>query len=609
MALTKISNEVIEQNLENYLKKGLKAGSALGDLEISTYADAAGINPIDGLGGSAGITVSLNTESPLSGDADLRLAKDSSNRQGNGISIPFTIENRHLAKVLQISFDAELISGTYSTGDLRVSVIQDPSGTPVLLEPVGTSLELGIANQRMREIATFQTHVSITSYRLCIHVSSTSTSAYTVDFANFRVWETTQSIGAVITDWQSYTPTIVGWNSVTSINLQWRRVGNQMEIQGNFTGTTNNSSTVAIPLPFGSAVTTTGSVRLSTGFAKRDTAGSGFSKIYPLSMTSGGTAINGSEIIESSGTVSPMTARIGTNWGDGTWYIEASVPIAGWGSSVAMSSDTGDGRVVAATITGSLSTGASPTVNLTWSSPTILNDTHSAFNGTTGYTAPVSGFYQFNGYFNTDSATGQAWNAWVSGSNRQSCGFSLSGFVAVSGVVFLLAGQNLTFRPNATGGNVGSVGSGNYFTVSRISAGTQQIAASETVVVSCTRSGGSSTPAAALTWTSKEIDTHGTMNIGTGVFTVPVSGKYFLTAEMLKSGAINSGNEFGIALEKGTTRIAYGSLYISGSNVEHIVNASIIVNCIAGDTFRATGYGNQTDNVAWARLGIVRLGV
>ena len=574
MALNKISSEVVEINVDNYIESVFKAGNSLSDLGWSSYVDSAGVNPVDGLGGSPNITTSLNTSSPLSGDADLRIVKDAVNRQGQGIGYNFTIENRHLAKVLQITFDMELISGTYASGDLRVSIIQDPTGTPVVLEPVGTSLELGIANQKIREIATFQTHVSVTSYRLCIHVSSTSASAYTVDFANFKVWEPSQSIGSIITDWQNYTPTFTGLGTVTSIDYVWRRVGGYLEVIGRNINGTCTGVNIGISLPSGLVAQSNGNVYTETvGELHRDTAGDQYTVILLDGDTSFGVGfMNGSNnpFSRITGTTTNMSSMAIRMW--------AKVRIKGWGSNVAMSSDSGDGRVVSATITGSLNTGASPTVNLTWSSATIINDTHSAFNGTTGYTAPISGFYQFNGQFNTDSANGQAWNAWVSGSNRQSCGFALSGFINVSGIVFLLAGQNLTFRPNATGGNVGAVGTGSYFTISRVSAGSQVIATQETVSASYYSAATQTSLTAQINFGARLYDTHGAVTTGVGAwkFTAPMSGKYLVTYNL---GASTSASYY---IEVWKT----GSLYrrnINGGSAHG--SSSFQLNLLAGEYF------------------------
>jgi hypothetical protein len=605
MALTKISNEVIEQNLENYLKKGLKAGSALGDLEISTYADAAGVNPVDGIGGSAGITASLNTSSPLSGDADLRIVKDASNRQGNGISIPFTIENRHLGKVLQISFDAELISGNYESpiitptagtytitsttvctvtashsfvagqivnmtfiggtrpvdgfytivsvtatafvitvssgsatnatcsytvpADLRVSIIQSPTGTPVVLEPVNTGIQLGIANQRIRHIASFQTHISITSYRLCIHVSNASTVAYTVDFANFRVWEPTQSIGAVITDWVDWvnpTASLVNFGSATISTARFRRVGSDLEffIRG-VSGVASGNS--GINLPNGLVANTTSSSTINVGIYTRGIStalSTGF-----LLATNGsaflllGGYINGSsqnDTLSNGGTVFSNT---------NPFTLQASVPIAGWGSNVAMSSDSGDGRVVSASYRNITSSSISPIIF------TIReHDTHNSYNTTTGiYTVPISGIYNISvaGLGNSSVASASVsvfknnvyaevtiaqqpneLNYRVSGQHTLNC-------VAGDTIELRYSGGATTIRLDST------------FSIFRISAGSQIIASVEGVA--CSYYATSNTPQTSPTVTLKLpvriYDTHGAWGTATGQFTAPMSGKYRVT--------------------------------------------------------------------------------
>ena len=279
-----------------------------------------------------------------------------------------------------------------------------------------------------------------------------------------------------------------------------------------------------------------------------------------------------------------------------------------------MSSDTGDGRVVSATITGSLSTGASPTVNLTWSSATIINDTHSAFNSTTGYTAPISGFYQFNGHFNTDSANGSVWDAWVSGSNRQTSGRSISGFVTVSGVVFLLAGQNLTFRPNVTGGNVGAVSSGNYFTISRVSAGSQIIASSETVaceaVMTSSNNPGTDQP---IRFNFVVRDTHGSYNTTTFRYTIPMSGWYQINFMFNISTGGHSGDWIYLFINEVRNRtfclisISPNTEYFP-SNVTAYFLAGDIIDIRSGASTAPNFYGDTTNNTR-TRMTVHRIGI
>lgn len=53
------------------------------------------------------------------------------------------------------------------------------------------------------------------------------------------------------TNWQSYTPTFVGFGTVTNISISWRRVGDSIEIQGAFETGTPNASTATFTLPPG----------------------------------------------------------------------------------------------------------------------------------------------------------------------------------------------------------------------------------------------------------------------------------------------------------------------------------------------------------------------
>ena len=82
----------------------------------ATYADAAGAVPVDGTGGSPNVTWTRSTTTPLRGIAEFNFVKDAANRQGQGVSSAFTIDLADRAKIMQISFDYDVVSGTYSGG-------------------------------------------------------------------------------------------------------------------------------------------------------------------------------------------------------------------------------------------------------------------------------------------------------------------------------------------------------------------------------------------------------------------------------------------------------------------------------------------------------------
>ena len=118
--------------------------SALVDTSgYSTYADAAGAAPVDGTGGSPSVTFTRSTTTPLRGIADFNFTKDAANRQGQGVATDITIDLADRAKVLTVTFDYEVLSGTYADGDLTVYLIADPSGKLVVNQQAGNTVESG----------------------------------------------------------------------------------------------------------------------------------------------------------------------------------------------------------------------------------------------------------------------------------------------------------------------------------------------------------------------------------------------------------------------------------------------------------------------------------
>ena len=87
----------------------------------TTYADAAGENPVDGTGGSPTLTAAQSADTSLRGDSNLLITKDAANRQGEGVGVAFTIDEADQAKKLTISFDYTT-SANYADDDIRIAV-------------------------------------------------------------------------------------------------------------------------------------------------------------------------------------------------------------------------------------------------------------------------------------------------------------------------------------------------------------------------------------------------------------------------------------------------------------------------------------------------------
>jgi hypothetical protein len=194
----------------------------------ATYADAAGTSPVDGTGGSPNSTWTRSTSSPLRDDASFVFTHNSgASRKGEGVSYDFSISAADKAKVLQISFDYIVGSGTFVAGtsstdsDVTVWIYDVTNST--LIQPSSYKLLSNSSTIASQFNATFQTASDSTSYRLIFHVGSTSSSAFTLKFDNIKVSPSTYVYGTPITDWQAVTPTFTGLGTVTAIEVYSRR--------------------------------------------------------------------------------------------------------------------------------------------------------------------------------------------------------------------------------------------------------------------------------------------------------------------------------------------------------------------------------------------------
>jgi len=158
-----------------------------------TYADASAAAPVDGVGGSPTVTWSRSTTTPLRGVADFNLSKDAANRRGEGVGYNFGIDRADRSRLMDISFDYEVVSGTYAAGDLTVWIYDTTNNA--LIQPDGFSILSAGANTK-HVGCSFQASATSSNYRLIIHVSTVSAVAYTLAFDNLLVSPTIQNVGS-----------------------------------------------------------------------------------------------------------------------------------------------------------------------------------------------------------------------------------------------------------------------------------------------------------------------------------------------------------------------------------------------------------------------------
>jgi hypothetical protein len=189
--------QVVDSNADQYLKNQNFDNVTTGWV---TYADAAGTSPVDGIGGSPNITLTSSSSTPIRGAGSGIITKDAANRQGQGISTDFTIDNADKGTTLQGYFEYNVASGTFATGDITVWIYDITNGNVIACTPSQVTNSSSVARLGFE----FTTVSTSGSYRLILHIGTTSALAYTLKIDNFNVYKnerdglTTTSPGMVL---------------------------------------------------------------------------------------------------------------------------------------------------------------------------------------------------------------------------------------------------------------------------------------------------------------------------------------------------------------------------------------------------------------------------
>lgn len=583
----------------------------------ATYADAAGSAPVDGTGGSPNVnfTFERSTSSPLRGTASFLLSKDANDRRGHGVSYDFTIDSADQAKVMQIGFDYAVASGTYATGDLAIYIVDVTNST--VTQPSAYQVENVGVNSTAR--LTFQTASNSTSYRLCFHVASTSASAYSLKFDNIQLGPQVVPLGAPVTDWVSYTPTMT-WVSGATVGAHWRRVGDTLEVTGRVS--VNSGVTAAelnITIPSGLAIdtakliSTTRLDNIGEARVRDDDALAVYDGFVRYASTTS-VAIFAQSTAGSSN--SALNNTVPFTWANNdTVMFEFRVPIVGWSSSTVVSSSANT-RVVAAQITGtptSSLTGSYSTA--TWASASVVVDTHGAFDAATGtYTAPVPGLYKIEGCVEIARSSGSATQAaaWRVNNVTQAVTRVAGGntWISSGGEALSMTGSTLI---RANGGDqiriqAYSAGSGTAynagFTGTNISInllqGPSQIQASEQISMVCYKNTGSHTSTGnfqdVASWNAVTKDSHGGFNATTGIYTCPATGDYHVNAKVAWATNATGFRQMQVMRDGAYVSV---SPDVTGAVSGAVHHATVIPNCVAGTQIKLMSFQNSGGNLAY----------
>ena len=611
----------VRYHRETYYNYILNGDAEVGTAGWATYADAAGVAPVNGTGGSPVVTWTRTTSSPLDETASFLFTKDAANRQGEGASYDFSIDTAAQGSIITIDADYQIASGTFASGDMRVYVYDVTNS--VVIEPAPVQiLNVGVVSKFQQII--FQAPINSTSYRLIFHVASTSALAYTVKFDNIVVGRQQTTTGAVVTDWQSYTATFTGNGSktMTQTYAYWRRVGDSIEVAASFAGNSvaagAGATALAISLPAGLSIDTSKSKTADdysdgTGILFAVTTSGQYDAspgMSPVSATTLGWLKTGTNNYYTQSELNVARAVILT--------LQCKVPIVGWSSNVVVGSQANT-RVV--TLRASTSATALSTSDATVVFSSVNQDTHGAYNAATGvFTAPVGGYYSYSGLLVTGANTA-SWSAnnrltitaTRSGSASESilCGVKRFDAAIVAtfevpfvGEIYLNAGDTFTIVGNSSQ-SVSLSTSGNRLYIDLIN-GPAQIAASDAVNCKYINTAGTSITSSTATvpFATRVYDTTNSFNGSTGVFTAPVAGKYRITTQLTLSAVNNSTSqafEINFLVTSTPEGLSGATQYVVtnwGNGVSHVqtAGASDTYQLAAGDTLavQATNANSAT---------------
>lgn len=576
----------------------------------ATYADAAGVAPVDGTGGSPTVTWTRSTSSPLRNLANFLLTKDANNRQGEGVAYAFSIDSADQGKVLQGSFDYAIGSGTFADNDVSVWIYDVTNST--LIQPAPYQLK-NHALPSERFPFEFQASSSSTSYRLIIHIASTSASAYTLKFDNFNVGPQAKLYGSPVQYLGTETWTDSEANATTSVKVQ--RVGNRAVAEGvsTFTGAFSGSGfTVTIPAKY----TADDSGDKFVGSASfRDSGSADY--LGGILMTS--TTTLSIQFVNASIATARLDGPTSTTpytWASGDKiFWQASWIVASWGDSVVMSTDA-DTRVVAARAhLSSNQTGIGPNnSNIKIALNAVQFDTHGGFDTSNNrYIVKVPGKYRIDGHIYT-AGTNVLNNQYLMRIFKNGSAAHIgngtyppaTGNIALSAstTLDLVAGDYIELFLYGAGNNsastitaIGDFGESTNLSIERIS-GPSQIAASESVLFRGTNTAGTSISNSGdvvVPFATTSFSTHGGWS--TDTYTAPVSGKYEVYSQVwFSSSAAVAGNRAYMIIQKNGSNVTYGPLTYIFANATSIFTTSVqdTIQLLAGETIKIAVNYNRT---------------
>lgn len=545
------------------------------------YVDTAGENAVDGTGGTCGGNVEIlsRTATDLRGTKHFDLSKNLNlSTQGYGASVDFTIDEADQAKTLTVSFDYKTLTN-YEDGFVRVQIYDVTNSK--LIRVNGEDLLASSVNNT--HYARFQAAPDSTSYRLILHIASTSIALWNVYLDNISVGPQVINHGTIVTDWEEFTPDWTGATANPSYGnaaygCYWRRVGGELEVSCGITmGTTTTFGTGEwyFGLPSGLTIDTnliSANTFNPLGLVQYHDVGTSSYGGYVEYIASTyvrlniirdhvASAVNYNTTNIRADSTTPMTWTTSDQV-----FFKYKVPIAGWSSQGKMSSDFGGRDVVMRMGVSSQNITSGVTTNIDFDE--VLYDTAGTVDLVNDkITIPESGFYHYT--LNTVADQGAVGSTryaiTCSGLTSNTIPSNNTGGYTLfigskSGRLYLTKGTEITCTAHQNSGSTSSLTTMDV-ELSKIPSA-QTMLENELVAARYTTTAGASisnTTTTIIDFDTISFDTHNAVTTGASwKFTAPVSGKYHVGAQAwFASGSWSAGTTMRIMLYKNGVLASY----------------------------------------------------
>lgn len=570
---------------------------------VTTTANGAPTGAITPTSGGSISTFHATQSVVLAGDWSLETIANSGYSNGDGfVSGVFDIDIEDQAKVMGISFfykantnpqDVNFsgtVNNTFAVAvyDVTNSVWIQPQGSFNMVQSHGVGFFSG----------TFQTTANSTQYRLAVVcVNSTPGASTSLIWDDFNLGPQHSPFAPAVSDWQAYTPTFTNFGTVSGIETYWRRVGDSVEVKGNFTTGTIVSGEARMGLPPGLVADSSKIPALElSGVHTRTNAMASASDQLLLIEPGVGYFTFGRESTSLGGYGKLDASNFSNNEEIGVF---GRCPVAGWSSNSVASSDT-DTRVVESTV------GYSGSTSLVANDPvpydTSFYDTHSGWTlGVSAeYKIPVSGFYQIDAGLAAVSGSANLTlvkNGTPSTAPRYIVSATVAGLPSKgSAVVYCNAGDTLQFQVD----NSITLGGGtdtDFVSIFRLS-GPAVITATDTVAQRYTSGNGAGYNSGdTLIYETKDFDSTGSYDDTTGIFTSPVSGKYRIYAAINSTQVSHTaGQLYSLIINKNGSGVFNGKIsQIVVSSSQYVaIDVEATLNLLAGDEVTVTLNGTTS---------------